>query len=29
VLGERFADVAVEYYYGGQAGVEYWMSVER
>jgi DAK2 domain fusion protein YloV len=28
LLGERFADVAVEYYYGGQPGVEYWMSVE-
>jgi DAK2 domain fusion protein YloV len=29
VLGERFAEVTVEYYYGGQAGVEYWMSVEH
>lgn len=28
-IGERFADVEVEYYYGGQAGIEYWISVER
>jgi uncharacterized protein len=28
-LGERFADVEVEYYYGGQSGIEYWVSVER
>ena len=29
VLGERFSDVDVEYYYGGQPSVEYWISVER
>ncbi|MBV9439118.1 MAG: DAK2 domain-containing protein, partial [Candidatus Eremiobacteraeota bacterium] len=29
VLGERFARVEVEYYYGGQAGIEYWISLER
>ncbi|HZW53370.1 MAG TPA: hypothetical protein VFF00_05000, partial [Candidatus Elarobacter sp.] len=29
VIGERFADVDVEYYYGGQPSVEYWISVER
>ena len=29
VLGERFADVDVEYYYGGQPSVEYWISVEH
>ena len=28
-IGERFADVEVEYYYGGQRGIEYWVSVER
>jgi len=28
-LGERFADVEVEYYYGGQSSIEYWVSVER
>lgn len=28
-IGERFADVEVEYYYGGQTGIEYWVSVER
>jgi DAK2 domain fusion protein YloV len=28
-LGERFAGVEVEYYYGGQASAEYWISVER
>jgi DAK2 domain fusion protein YloV len=27
-LGERFADVSVEYYYGGQADTEYWISCE-
>jgi DAK2 domain fusion protein YloV len=27
-LCERFAGVEVEYYYGGQAGIEYWVSVE-
>jgi DAK2 domain fusion protein YloV len=29
LIGERFADVDVEYYYGGQAGIEYWISFER
>ena len=28
-IGERFADVSVEYYYGGQTGIEYWVSFER
>jgi dihydroxyacetone kinase-like predicted kinase len=28
-LGERFSAVDVEYYYGGQPSVEYWISVER
>jgi dihydroxyacetone kinase-like predicted kinase len=28
-LGERFSAVDVEYYYGGQPAVEYWISVER
>lgn len=28
-IGERFADVSVEYYYGGQHGIEYWVSVEH
>jgi len=28
-LHERFAGLEVEYYYGGQPGVEYWVSVER
>ncbi|HTD32249.1 MAG TPA: DAK2 domain-containing protein [Candidatus Elarobacter sp.] len=28
-LGERFADVDVEYYYGGQPSVEYWIGLER
>lgn len=28
LLCERFAGVEVEYYYGGQAGIEYWVSVE-
>jgi hypothetical protein len=28
-LQERFADLDVEYYYGGQPSVEYWISVER
>jgi DAK2 domain fusion protein YloV len=27
-LGERFADVSVEYYFGGQNDIEYWMSRE-
>ena len=27
-LGESFADVSVEYYFGGQTGIEYWMSRE-
>lgn len=27
-IGERYADVEVEYYYGGQSGIEYWVSVE-
>jgi DAK2 domain fusion protein YloV len=27
-LGERFADVSVEYYFGGAAEIEYWMSCE-
>jgi DAK2 domain fusion protein YloV len=29
LLGERFAGVEVQYYYGGQPGIEYWISVER
>jgi uncharacterized protein len=29
VIGERFADVDVEYYYGGQPSVEYWIGLER
>jgi dihydroxyacetone kinase-like predicted kinase len=29
LLGERFSAVDVEYYYGGQPSVEYWISVER
>jgi uncharacterized protein len=29
LLGERLAGVEVEYYYGGQPSVEYWISVER
>ena len=28
-IGERYANVEVEYYYGGQHGIEYWVSVER
>ncbi|HEX3550952.1 MAG TPA: DAK2 domain-containing protein, partial [Candidatus Elarobacter sp.] len=28
-IGERFPEVEVEYYHGGQRGVEYWVSVER
>lgn len=28
LLGERFARAEVEYYYGGQSGIEYWISVE-
>ena len=28
-VGEAFADVSVEYYYGGGTGIEYWVSVER
>jgi hypothetical protein len=28
LLCERFPGVEVEYYYGGQAGIEYWVSVE-
>ena len=28
-IGERFADVSVEYYYGGQSSIEYWVSCER
>jgi uncharacterized protein len=28
-LGEQFGGVDVEYYYGGQPSVEYWISVER
>jgi hypothetical protein len=27
-LGARFAGVTVEYYYGGQADNEYWVSFE-
>jgi DAK2 domain fusion protein YloV len=27
-IGERFADVSVEYYYGGQHNIEYWISCE-
>jgi uncharacterized protein len=29
LLGERFGGVDVEYYYGGQPSVEYWISFER
>ena len=29
LLGERFGAVDVQYYYGGQPSVEYWISVER
>jgi uncharacterized protein len=29
LLGERFAGIDVEYYYGGQPAVEYWISVEQ
>ena len=29
LLGERFAGVEVQYYYGGQSGIEYWIGVER
>ena len=29
ILGERFGSVDVEYYYGGQPSVEYWISIER
>ncbi len=29
LLGERFGGVDVEYYYGGQPSVEYWISRER
>ena len=29
IIGERFAGVEVQYYYGGQAGIEYWISLER
>jgi len=29
LLDERFAGVEVQYYYGGQPGIEYWISVER
>jgi hypothetical protein len=29
LVGERFAGVEVEYYYGGQAGIECWVSLER
>jgi hypothetical protein len=29
LIGERYADVDVEYYYGGQPGIEYWISFER
>jgi DAK2 domain fusion protein YloV len=28
LLGEHFGGVAVEYYFGGQPAVEYWLSVE-
>jgi dihydroxyacetone kinase-like predicted kinase len=28
-LGETFAEVNVEYYFGGQTGIEYWVSFER
>ncbi|MFN2459561.1 MAG: DAK2 domain-containing protein [Candidatus Velthaea sp.] len=28
-IGEHFAAVTVEYYYGGQSGIEYWLSLER
>lgn len=28
LLGERYAGVEVEYYYGGQPSIEYWVSVE-
>jgi uncharacterized protein len=29
LIGERFADVDVEYYFGGQPATEYWISLER
>ena len=29
LLGEQFGGVDIEYYYGGQPSVEYWISVER
>ena len=29
VLGERFAGLEVEYYYGGQPAAEYWISLEH
>ena len=29
LVGERFASVEVEYYFGGQPSAEYWISVER
>jgi len=28
-IGERFPEVEVEYYYGGQGSIEYWISVEH
>jgi DAK2 domain fusion protein YloV len=28
-IGEAFAEVSVEYYYGGGSAIEYWVSVER
>jgi DAK2 domain fusion protein YloV len=28
-IGERFGGVEVEYYYGGQPSIEYWISIER
>ena len=28
-IGEHLTDISVEYYYGGQHGIEYWISFER
>jgi len=29
VVGERFPEPAVEYYFGGQSGIAYWLSFEQ
>lgn len=29
VVGERFPELDVEYYFGGQSGIEYWISFEQ